>query len=104
MKSDLVQHSGEIDQAFRLLIIGNRSLILHYTKDSRPVLRCQQTTLMPRTRPLHNVVEHLPFIRQIHFSVLLLPIPRTATVEDERSLPAVAGERAAQAHLEIIYK
>ena len=93
MKSDLVQHSGEIDQAFRLLIIGNGSLILHHTKNSRRVLDCQQTTLMPGTRPLHNVVEHVPFFRQIHFSVL---IPSVATVEGRAEFARPGGPTRAR--------
>jgi hypothetical protein len=70
VQSDLVQHSREIDQAFRLLIIGNRSLILHCTKTSRRVLDCQQTTLMPRTRPLYKVVEQIRAFLQIEIDAI----------------------------------
>jgi hypothetical protein len=39
MQSDLVQHPGEIDQAFRFLIVRAGSLIVHCTKTSRLVLQ-----------------------------------------------------------------
>src|ERR1043166_6836128 len=71
MKSDLIQHSPKKDQALRLLIIGNGSLVLHCTKSSRRVLDCQQTTLMPRTRPLYKVVESIRSFRQIEIDAII---------------------------------
>src|SRR5436305_13210294 len=59
IQPDFVQHSGEIDETFRLLIIRAWNLILHCTKTSRGVLKCQQSTCARRTRPLYKVVDRI---------------------------------------------